>query len=168
MKLYELAKSFIELQSRLENDDIGENTKQAIIDTLEGLDFDLEEKTENIIKLIRNQESDIVAVDEEIKRLQNIKKVRQNNIDGLKNYLLNNLVGIGKEKVETPLFKVTVKQNPPKVVIRDENEVPATYMKISYAVDKSVLKQDLLDEEKAKELNALGISLVQEKSLLIK
>lgn len=168
MKLYEIAKSFIELQTRLENDDIGEDTKQAIADTLEGLDFSLEEKTENIIKIIRNQESDISAVDNEIKRLQDLKKSKQNNIESLKSYLLNNLVGIGKDKVETALFRVTVKNNPPKVNIVDEHEVPAEYMKITYTVDKSGLKQDLMNEEKAAELNKLGITLVQDKCLMIK
>lgn len=167
MKLYELAKNFMELQLKLEATE-DEDSKEVIAATLESIDFDLEEKTEGILKIVKNYESDIDAIDNEIKRLRSLKENKQNNIENLKKYLLDNLVSIGKTKVETSLFKVFVKKSPPSVQIENEHNVPTNYMKITYSVDKAELKKDLLNEEKAVELNKLGINLVQNDSLMIK
>lgn len=167
MKLYELAKNFMELQLKLEATE-DEDSKEVIATTLESIDFDLEEKTEGILKIVKNYESDIDAIDNEIKRLRSLKENKQNNIENLKKYLLDNLVSIGKTKVETSLFKVFVKKSPPSVQIENEHNVPTNYMKITYSVDKAELKKDLLNEEKAVELNKLGINLVQNDSLMIK
>ena len=167
MKLYDLAKNFVELQTRLEAAE-NEDSKEIIATTLESVEFDLEEKTEGILKIVKNYEGDIDAIDNEIKRLKSLKENKQNHIENLKKYLLDNLVSIGKTKVETPLFKVFVKRTPPSVHITDEHTVPANYMKITYSVDKTELKKALLNEETAAELNELGISLVQSDSLMIK
>lgn len=167
MRLYELAKNFMELQLKLEAAE-NEDSKEIIATTLESIEFDLEEKTEGILKIVKNYEGDIDAIDNEIKRLRSLKENKQNNIENLKKYLLDNLVSIGKTKVETPLFKVFVKKTPPSVQIANEQNVPTSYMKITYSVDKAELKKDLLNEEKAAELNKLGINLVQNDSLMIK
>lgn len=167
MKLYDLAKNFMELQLRLEAAE-NEDSKEIIATTLESVEFDIEEKTEGILKIVKNYEGDIDAIDNEIKRLRSLKENKQNNIENLKKYLLENLVSIGKTKVETPLFKVFVKKSPPSVQITSEQNVPTNYMKITYTVDKAELKKDLLNEEKAAELNELGIRLVQNDSLMIK
>ena len=167
MKLYELVGSVLELQKRLEFEE-NIDTKDVIQTTLESLEFDLEEKTEGILKLVKNYEADIDAIDNEIKRLKSLKENKQNNIENLKRYLLDNLVSLEKNKVETPLFKVFVKKTPASVHIRDEHNVPATYMKVMYSVDKAKLKEALQDEEQATALNELGISLIQNDSLMIK
>lgn len=167
MRLYDVAKNFVELQTRLEAAE-DEDSKEIIATTLESVEFDLEEKAEGILKIVKNYEGDIDAIDNEIKRLRSLKENKQNHIENLKKYLLENLVSIGKTKVETPLFKVFVKKTPPSVQIVDEHNVPTSYMKITYSVDKTELKKALLNEETAAELNELGISLVQSDSLMIK
>ena len=165
MKLYAITGKLLELQARLDE----ENTdKQCITDTIESLEFDLEEKVDNCLKLVKNYEADVSSIDEEIKRLQALKKSKQTNIDNIKEYLKNNLEALNKDKVETSLFRVTVRRNPARVMILEEHDVPAEYLKINYVIDKSELKNALQDEEKAKALNELGISLVQDTSLLIK
>ena len=167
MRLYELVGKTLELQRRLEAEE-NVDMKEVIQTTLESLEFDLEEKTDGILKIIKNYESDIDAIDNEIKRLKSLKENKQNNIDHLKKYLLDSLVSLEKNKVETSLFKVFVKKTPPSVYIRDEHNVPANYMKVMYTVDKTKLKEALQDEAQVTELNELGISLVQNDSLMIK
>lgn len=165
MKLYEITGNLLELQARLDEENAD---KQCITDTIESLQFNLEEKVDNCLKLVKNYEADVNSIDEEIRRLQLLKNGKQTNIKNIKEYLKNNLEALNKDKVETSLFKVTVKRNPPKVMILEEHDVPAEYLKIKYEVDKSELKNALQDEEKAKTLNELGITLVQDTSLLIK
>ena len=167
MRLYELSGAILELQAKLDMEE-NEDNKQCIVDTLESLQFDLEEKVDNCLKLVKNYESDVSSIDDEIRRLQALKKSKQTSIENIKEYLQNNMISLNRERVETSLFKVTVKKNPPKVSIADESIVPAEYMKINYVVDKTQLKNALQDEENAQALNELGIKLVQETSLLIK
>ena len=154
---------------RLENVSEDSNeTRQAIEDTMESLGFDIEEKVENIIKVMRNYEAEITAIDDEVRRLQLNKCVKQNKVKNLKEYLKDNLIRLGRNKVETPLFRASLKNNPGRVEVLHEALVPAEYMKTSYSVDKTLLKEALMNEEKAKELNELGITMVQDVSLMIK
>lgn len=167
MKLYELSAAALELQERLDNIE-DEDTRQCIEDTLEALNCSIEDKSENIVKVIKNYEGDVASIDTEIKRLQAMKKAKTNNITGLKEYLKSNLIGLGRDKVETTLFKITVGKGQEKVVIEDETKVPSEFIKTYFEVDKTSLKNVLKDEEKAEEFEKLGIKLDRTPTLLIK
>ena len=167
MKLYEISGAILELQEKLDNAQ-DEDTKQCIQDTLESIDYSIEEKAENIVKIIRNYEGDISSIDAEIKRLQSMKKVKSNNIDSLREYLKTNLISINKPKVETPLFKITVGKGQAKLEIEDETKVPDEFIKTRFEVDKTALKEALKDESKLEEYEKLGIKLTREPSLMIK
>ena len=47
------------------------------------------------------------------------------NAKGIRDYLLNNMQACGISKIESPWFVLSVKQNPPAVVIDDEASIPA-------------------------------------------
>ena len=67
------------------------------------------------------------AIDAEIARLQALKAHRQKIAQGLRDYLKRNMEAAGIERIECPLFRLTVKHNPPAVEVLDERQVPAEF-----------------------------------------
>lgn len=167
MKLYDLTGAVLELEEKLDNVE-DEDTKQCIIDTLESIDLAIEDKAENIIKMIKNYEGDIASIHAEIKRLEAMKKRRTNRVASLKEYLKSNLISLNKKKLETTLFKITIGKGKDKVVIEDESKVPVEFIKTYFEVDKTSLTEALKDKSKVEELNKLGIKFDCTPTLLIK
>lgn len=145
--LYELTDSYIQLQQVIE--DGNDENLEAILKTIND---EIEIKAENYAKVMRNMDGDIAAIDSEIERLQNKKRVLQNGIDRMKQSLYNSMKEIGKEKFKTELFSFTIAKNGGKtpVVIEDEGQVPMEYQVVSYSVDKNKIREEL---ESGKELS---------------
>ena len=136
MKLYEITQYINEME-----DETDEQMKQDMIETLTQ---ELQEKNTNIIKVVRNFETNIMIIEDEIKRLQELKRRKNNNIKSLKKYVLAALDSIGMKKVETPLGTVSVR-NSKKVVIEDINKLPAEFVEIKQTLraDKKLIKEKL-------------------------
>lgn len=137
--MYALTKAYEEVQALAE---AGED----VTDTLLSLEGDIEVKAENTNKVIKMFTYNNTAIDEEIKRLQEIKKHNENAIERLKSGIENMMIALGKREIKTPLFSAKWVKNPPAVVIDDEAKVDAKYLTIipqSYKVDKNALKEDL-------------------------
>lgn len=158
MRLYELTESYNRLLEMAEEMD-----QEALADTLESLEDSIEEKVENTAKVIKSIESDVSAIDEEIKRLQGMKSARKNNIDRLKVYLKEQLELVGMDKIKGALFTVALQNNPAKLVVKDVSKLEGYLVEQEPKVDSARLKKDL----KAG-LELEGAELVQEKSLRIR
>lgn len=136
MKLYELTGQYLALQKLADDPDMPE---QALTDTLEALTGDIQVKAQNLLQVVRGIETDIDAVDAEIKRLQEIKKVRQNRIDSLRDYLRHNMQVSGITSIKCPLFSITLAAGRDMVVIEDESLLPKEYQRITVAPDKAAI-----------------------------
>lgn len=123
MKLYELTGQYIELLEMMQD---GETDPQIIKDTLESLDFEIEEKADNYAKIIKNLEGDINTIDAEIKRLLSKKQALAGNIDALKRNLEQSMIATKKTKFKTVLFSFGIQKNPPSLVV--SGEVPKEYL----------------------------------------
>lgn len=118
--LYELTKGMLALQ------DEPDMPEEAIRDTLEGMELEFNDKATAIIMLTQNVDGDVSAIDEEIKRLQQRKKVKQNFIDNLRNYLRDNMERSSIHKIEHALFTITLGK--PSKVVEITGEVPDQYL----------------------------------------
>ena len=137
--MYELTTSMQAVQALAEQ---GED----VTDTLLSLEDDIEVKAENTNKVIKMFTYNNTAIDEEIKRLQEIKKHNENAVERLKTGIENMMIALQKSELKTPLFAAKFIKNPPKVVITDEKNVPAkylTYIPATTTVNKNALKEDL-------------------------
>ena len=137
--MYALTKAYEEVQSLAEN---GED----VTDTLLSLEGDIEVKAENTNKVIKMFSGYNLSIDEEIKRLQEIKKHNENAIERLKSGIENMMIALQKSELKTPLFSAKWVKNPPSVVITDESKVDArylTYIPATTKVNKNALKEDL-------------------------
>jgi hypothetical protein len=139
--LYEIKGQFREL---MEMADECELTQADIADTLEGIEYEMEEKADAYAKVIRKLEGDTMVVDAEIKRLTDKKRCIQNNIKSLKHSLEKAMIETGMTKFKTPLFGFGIQKNPPSVKILDEGKIPEDYrIKQPDKIDKKAIIQAL-------------------------
>lgn len=152
MKLYELTKSINVLSDKI---DSGEFTQDELADTLDGLKLATRQKSLDITALVMNEEADIVALKEAEARIAQRRKTKQNKIDWLKKYLLDNMELSGIKKISCPEFEISLAKNPPKVELIEGAEVllEAKYgdrfirKKTTVSVDKKELKTALKEGE---------------------
>lgn len=137
MNLYELSLSFQEVQ----NMDLD---PEVMKDTLDSIEDAIENKAENIAKLIRNLESDVSAYKEEEDRLKTKRQATENKVKWLKTYLEDNMKMTGKTKFKSGMFNFAIQKNPASVNITDERIIPEEFLiQQPPKVDKTSLKEIL-------------------------
>lgn len=137
MNLYELSLSFQEVQ----NMDLDPEVMQ---DTLDSIEDAIENKAENIAKLVRNLESDVSAYKEEEDRLKTKRQATENKVKWLKTYLEDNMKLTGKTKFKSGMFNFSIQKNPASVNITDEKIIPGEFLiPQPPKVDKTSLKEIL-------------------------
>ena len=100
-------------------------------------------KAVNVVYVINNMDSDVSEIDEEIKRLQDRKKVIKNGEDRLRDYLKFNMEASGISKITCPLFTITLARGRDVVVIDDESLIPPEHIVTTTRPDKSGLLKAL-------------------------
>lgn len=140
--LYVLAHEYREAAERLADLDLDE---QTIADTLESLGGELEAKAANVAMFARNLESTAAAIKEAEGQMAARRKAIEARADGMRRYLLACMRSAGVHKVETPLLRLTVRDNPPAVVVFDAAQVPDEFMRQPEpsppAPDKTAIKE---------------------------
>jgi hypothetical protein len=124
--LYQLTGERLDLENKLKALDLDE---QTIEDTLEGEALAIEAKIESYGYVIKNLRAPAVAIDEEIKRLQERKKAFDKQADRIEHWLFENMVKSGIHKVECPAFTIALQNNPASVFVADESLIPKEYMR---------------------------------------
>jgi len=139
MKLYELTQDMKTLEKILE-----EHESKNLLKELDKIKIGFEEKLKNIWMLVRKFESYEKGIDEEIKRLQDLKKHYRNQKEKLKNYVAYAMETAWKDKIETDLFKFSFRKSE-SVEIVDEEKIPGEYTEIVEVkkIDKIGIKKDL-------------------------
>lgn len=126
MKLYELAKNYNELLTMVENE---EATEEDVRDTLDMLSVDIDDKAENIGRLIKNLEIEATGLKAEEERFYTRRKQCEKRIENLKDYLGHTLISLGKEKLATEHFKYSFRKSA-SVVVEDPDKLPSEFLEI--------------------------------------
>lgn len=160
MKLYEMTQEYNQLLEMMNDPDASPEAIQEVLSSLEG---QIEQKAENIAKVIKSMEADIEAISNEEKRLQAKRKALENHKEGLKQYLQQSLEQVGLNKVKTALFNIGIQNNPASVEIVDEEAIPEVFV----TWEKKILKSDILKQ--LKEGHEIpGVQMKQTRSLRIR
>lgn len=144
MKLYELTADVMTLQEMLENE---VEDEQMLLDTLEGVQYEYEYKLEQYAKVIRNLEADANAYKLEANRLNERRRVIENNIDRLKNHMFESMKATGINKVKGTLLNVSIQKNGgklPVIVDCDVKDLPESVVKVVESPDLEAIRK-LLD-----------------------
>lgn len=124
--LYELAAQYRADADKLADLDLDE---QTLADTLEGMGGELEVKAQNVIMFTRNLEATAAAIKEAETQMAARRKAMENRAAGLRRYVLENMQFAGIQKIECPLFKLSIRENPAAVEIYEPGLIPSDYMK---------------------------------------
>ncbi|OHS43503.1 siphovirus Gp157 family protein, partial [Staphylococcus sp. HMSC65H10] len=100
---------------------------EVLKDTLESIEASIDIKVDNTIGLIRSVEGDIETVDKEIKRLQTLKKQRENLKNKIKSYLQDMLEYRQLQNYRTSTNYIYKRRNAPSVHITNEKLIDKSY-----------------------------------------
>jgi len=124
--LYEIAAAYRADVDRLADMDLDDAT---LTDTLEGLGGELEVKAQQVGAFIKNLEATAAAIKEAEAGMAARRKALENRIARVKDYLLASMMVAGVEKIECPLFRLSVKHNPPAVEVYEHLMIPSEFMR---------------------------------------
>lgn len=103
----------------VENGDIPE---EAVPDTLESLEGEFNAKADNIASFIKSLEYDASSLEQESKNLSERAKSKKAKAQNLRQYLFRQMRDTGIERIDTPRNLLSIRKNPPKVVVAQEQE----------------------------------------------
>lgn len=168
MNVFELASQYRQLEALVDadRDDVPEDALLAHWLQTEG---DLNHKIENIGFAIRNREAILAGKQEAIKAMEASAITIEKEIERLAKLAVDLLTATGHKKAGGQALTLSVVPNQPKVVIEDENAIPAEYLREIPAVAASTApdKKKLADDMKAGVIVA-GAKLVPSVRLAIK
>lgn len=125
LTLYAMAGEFKEAADKLAEMDLDEVT---IRDTLESLSGDLEAKATNTIMLVRNLEATAEQIKAAEKQMADRRKAFEARAASIRQYVMDTMIFAGIQKIECPLFKIALRDNPPAVVVDSAEQIPTHYM----------------------------------------
>jgi hypothetical protein len=124
--LYVLAEEYRYIVNELANLDLPED---VVTDTLEGLSGNLEIKCTNIAMFARNLESAAEQIKAAEDQMARRRKAIEKRADHVREYLKAGMIHAGISKIECPYFKLSIRDNPPSVVIDNPAWIPAVFMR---------------------------------------
>lgn len=144
--LYEISAEYRENLAKINELDLDE---QTIADTLESIGGDMTLKATNVGFVIRNMESLATQIKEAEAAMASRRKALEARAEHVREYLLRNMQACEISKIESPYFVISVRKNPPKVVIDDPEAVPVEYWRQPPIPAPELDKKKLAEEMKA-------------------
>lgn len=161
--IYQIGQEYLELSEILQ-DNGGELTEELEV-RLAINESNLVEKSTGYIQVIKSLDAENDIIDSEIKRLQGLKSNRTKTINRLKETVKDAMLIFGKDKIETPLYKITFRSSK-SVEIYDADLLPPECLRVE-VVTKPISKTDikkLIDSGK----EIPGAKVVENRNLQIK
>lgn len=143
LNLYELTQQYLNV---LNYSDDPEFDDQYIKDTLETIDFEIHDKADGYVRLIKTLEGEVLMLDKYIKENTAKKVKKENLIKYLKNNLLDCMVQLDEKEIKTKFANVKVVGNGGLQPLKcDEEKVPIDYMIRNevWTVDKEKIRKEL-------------------------
>lgn len=163
MNLYELSAEYMDLAVRM--GDVDKDEIPKVLEELNAIDDSFNNKAVNVVKMIKSYEADAAAVKEEKKRLNDRQQTLENKAKRLKEYLYDNMKLLNKNRINSELFNISIRKNPPKLVVSSDQFIPEQY----WIPQPSKLdKQALLSDLKANVLEVDGVEVEQNESVSIR
>lgn len=136
--LYQIANDFAKLTD-------SDMPPEMIADTLDGIEWELEAKVEQILAVCKNELADAEALKEEARRLIDRAKASENLVVSLKEYVARSLETAGKKSMKAGLHQVTVRAPSKSVEITDVNAIPPDFVEYETTIkpDKLAIKHQI-------------------------
>jgi hypothetical protein len=160
MNLYELTQEGLELQELLENEELTEELEQRLLISQN----EVQSKGCFLAPIILNNEVTIEAIDNQIKRLKELKEKKERSINRTKYFLKNAMVSNGINKIESHLFTLSLRRSE-SVEVDIVDALPSQFVNIKNVVtaDKVAIKEAIKRGE-----NITGARIIENFNLQIK
>lgn len=124
----------------------------------------LQSKSENYAYIIKQIDAECDIIDNEIKRLQQAKKVRENTVERLKSTLTIAMNTFEVTEIKTPLIKLNFRKSE-SIIVYDVNSLPQMFktIKVTETPDKAKIKEVIKSGD-----TVVGAELVISQNLQIK
>jgi hypothetical protein len=160
MNLYQLTQEAQYLAALLETEELTPELEAE----LHINQFQLQEKASNYAKVIANYQSEADQIDAEIKRLKAMKESRDKKVTWLTESLKKAMLVSGIEKIESPLFKISLRRSETvEVEIPEALPVDWQVKKVTITADKVAIKKAIKEG-----YSITGARLVENFNLSIK
>ena len=150
LTLYQMADEYVEAGRQLAAmADAGEIDQQALADTLDGIRGALEVKAVNVASYAKHLDYQAQIIDLEMERLRRYRVTLERQADALRDYLHDQMVKAGITKIEAvdgaPPFRLSIRKNPPRVVIDNEGAIEWEYKRAvtKVEIDRQMIKDAL-------------------------
>ena len=160
MNLYEITREAQELAFLLESDELTPELEAALLINQD----QLQAKAGNYAKVIANIQSDSDSIDAEIKRLKAMKDTKDRSISRLKEALRDAMLVSGIDKIESSLFKLSLRRSE-AVEVDVVEALPNAFQNVKNVVtaDKVAIKEAIKRGE-----NVMGARIIENFNLQIK
>lgn len=137
--LYNITNNFMEIIENFEN---GEYTEQEYNKLMSRVCEDLQNKSTNIIAIIRNNEILANSIKMEERRLKENREKIEKGLEKLKTYVKENMEKLTINRIETEIGTMSIRRNPLSIEIEDETIIPEEFKKIKteITIDKTSIK----------------------------
>jgi hypothetical protein len=138
MNLYEITHEAQYLAALLETEELTPELEELLVINQE----QLQAKAGNYAKVIANIQGDSDAIDAEIKRLKAMKESKDRAVTRLKDAVKNAMLVSGIDKIESPLFKLSLRRSE-SVEVEVPEALPIDWQvkKVTITADKVAIKQ---------------------------
>ena len=160
MNLYEITREAQELASLLETEELTPELEEMLVINQE----QLQAKAGNYAKVIANIQSDADSIDQEIKRLKAMKDSKDRAITRLKEALRHAMLVSAIDKIESPLFKLSLRRSE-AVEVEVVEALPSEFVNVKNVVtaDKIAIKEAIKRGE-----NVFGARIIENFNIQIK
>ena len=142
-----IAENIVLLNQSIPEDTPPEELDQELLELLWEQEQAFELKAQKIARFIKYTQGEATQIDQEIKRLQQLKKQAQNRENSSKKFLETQMLRVGKTSVNTPLNRIHMRRKSPVLVIQvAEETIPKEFTKTKVEVDKARIKQVLKED----------------------
>lgn len=143
MTLYKIANNYLSALNELSQD---ENLSQEAIEAaLARIQCEFEEKAMNVATYVKQLDFMAGNIKEAIREMSRRQARLENLANKLTRYLKTEMDRVGIKSIETVYASLNIKNNPPRVVVDDEDEVPVDYKDYQaiIRIDKNKIKEAL-------------------------
>jgi hypothetical protein len=138
MNLYEITHEAQYLAALLETEELTPELEELLVINQE----QLQAKAGNYAKVIANIQGDSDAIDAEIKRLKAMKESKDRAVTRLKDAVKNAMLVSGIDKIESPLFKLSLRRSEAvEVEVPEALPIDWQVKKVTITADKVAIKQ---------------------------
>lgn len=124
LTLYQLAEQYRSLETLGDSDDV---PPEVLRDTLDALGGELRDKAVAVAHFIRNLENAADCIDNAAEQMRERADRLRGRADSVRDYLLFHLQATNLLRIESEYFTLSVRTNPPAVVVDDERAVPVEF-----------------------------------------